>query len=238
MRFQGHRQRPAPARPTSCEVRPLQGEPLPDRKIAFQSHYASVQDCRCAPVQVCRCTARKKSASAADQAVEARREPPSLNLQSHHFGQVHLTRRGSHQYHCLNQTDREVNVMTTPETLLPEISDLVQIELAKYLSEAFPIAEVTSQFLPGANGEDYLRTTVILEDGHPNWTHTSSTNSRCTLTRSARNGASTAPPSSTLTEARSRFDHAGHSTAGANRLETTPSHRPGNPDSPAASHST
>lgn len=57
--------------------------------------------------------------------------------------------------------------MTTHETLLPEISDLVQIELAKYLSEAFPIAEVTSQFLPGANGEDYLRTTVILEDGHP-----------------------------------------------------------------------
>ena len=32
---------------------------------------------------------------------------------------------------------------------------------------AYPIAEVTSEILPGANGEDYIRTTVILEDGHP-----------------------------------------------------------------------
>ena len=43
------------ARCGRCKV-----EPLPGRKIAFQSHYASVQDCSCAPVQVCRCTARKK----------------------------------------------------------------------------------------------------------------------------------------------------------------------------------
>ena len=32
---------------------------------------------------------------------------------------------------------------------------------------AYPIAEVTSEILPGANCEDYIRTTVILEDGHP-----------------------------------------------------------------------
>ena len=32
---------------------------------------------------------------------------------------------------------------------------------------AYPIAEVTSEILRGANGEDYIRTTVILEDGHP-----------------------------------------------------------------------
>ena len=57
--------------------------------------------------------------------------------------------------------------MTRDDTLLAQVSDLVQIELAKYLSEAFPIAEVTSEFLPGAHGEDYIRTTVIFEDGHP-----------------------------------------------------------------------
>ena len=57
--------------------------------------------------------------------------------------------------------------MTRDDTLLAQVSDLVQIELAKYLSEAFPIAEVTSEFLPGADGEDYIRTTVIFEDGHP-----------------------------------------------------------------------
>jgi hypothetical protein len=57
--------------------------------------------------------------------------------------------------------------VTRDDTLLAQVSDLVQIELAKYLSEAFPIAEVTSEFLPGADGEDYIRTTVIFEDGHP-----------------------------------------------------------------------
>ena len=47
--------------------------------------------------------------------------------------------------------------MTTDNTLLTQVSDLVQIELAKYLSDAYPIAEVTSEILPGANCEDYIR---------------------------------------------------------------------------------
>ena len=57
--------------------------------------------------------------------------------------------------------------MTTDKTLLAQVSDLVQIELAKYLPDAYLIADVTSETLPDANGEDYIRTTVILEDGHP-----------------------------------------------------------------------
>ena len=62
--------------------------------------------------------------------------------------------------------------MTTDNTLLAQVSDLVQIELTKYLSDAYAsdayaIAEVTSEIQPGANGEDCIRTTVILEDGHP-----------------------------------------------------------------------
>ena len=50
---------------------------------------------------------------------------------------------------------------------LGEVSDLVHAELAKYLGETFVIAEVTSEIRTGPDGEDYIRTLVILEDGHP-----------------------------------------------------------------------
>ena len=57
--------------------------------------------------------------------------------------------------------------MTASHATLPHVSDLVHIELARYLSDAFVIAEVTSEFLPSPDGDDYIRTTVILEDDHP-----------------------------------------------------------------------
>ena len=57
--------------------------------------------------------------------------------------------------------------MTTSDTALTDVSDLVRIELTGYLSDAFVIAEVTSEFLPGPDGDDYIRTTVIFEDDHP-----------------------------------------------------------------------
>ena len=57
--------------------------------------------------------------------------------------------------------------MTDPAAILAHVSDLVHAELAQYLSNDFVIAQVTGEFLPGAAGEDYLRATVILEDGHP-----------------------------------------------------------------------
>ena len=57
--------------------------------------------------------------------------------------------------------------MADSDTTLAHISDLVRIELPRYLSDAFVIAEVTSEFLPSPDGDDYIRTTVILEDGHP-----------------------------------------------------------------------
>ena len=39
--------------------------------------------------------------------------------------------------------------MTASDTTLAHVSDLVHIEIAEYLSDAFVIAEVTSEFLPG-----------------------------------------------------------------------------------------
>lgn len=57
--------------------------------------------------------------------------------------------------------------MTASQTTLSHVSDLVQIEMAGYLSDAFVIAEVSSEFLPGPDGDDYIRTTVIFEDDHP-----------------------------------------------------------------------
>lgn len=57
--------------------------------------------------------------------------------------------------------------MTASQTTLSRVSDLVQIEMAGYLSDAFVIAEVSSEFLPGPDGDDYIRTTVIFEDDHP-----------------------------------------------------------------------
>lgn len=61
----------------------------------------------------------------------------------------------------------EVNAMTASETTLSHVSDLVQSEISGYLSDAFVIAEVTSEFLPSPDGDDYIRTTVIFEDDHP-----------------------------------------------------------------------
>jgi hypothetical protein len=48
----------------------------------------------------------------------------------------------------------EVNAMTVSDTALTHVSDLVRIELAGYLSDAFVIAEATSEFLPGPDGDD------------------------------------------------------------------------------------
>ena len=57
--------------------------------------------------------------------------------------------------------------MTVDHAALAHLSDLVHMELAGYLSDAFVIAEVTSESLPGPDGDDYIRTTVIFEDDHP-----------------------------------------------------------------------
>ena len=57
--------------------------------------------------------------------------------------------------------------MTASDTALTHVSDLVRIELAGYLSDAFVIAEVTSESLPGPDGDEYVRTTAIFEDAHP-----------------------------------------------------------------------
>lgn len=57
--------------------------------------------------------------------------------------------------------------MNASHATLADVSDLVRMELAGYLSDAFVIADVTSELLPGPDGDDYIRTIVILEDGHP-----------------------------------------------------------------------
>ena len=57
--------------------------------------------------------------------------------------------------------------MNASQATLADISDLIRIELAGYLSDDFVIAEVTSESLPGPDGDDYIRTTVVFEDDHP-----------------------------------------------------------------------
>ena len=57
--------------------------------------------------------------------------------------------------------------MTASDTTLANVSDIVRTEIAGFLSDAFVIADVTSEFLPGPEGDDYVRTTVVLEDDHP-----------------------------------------------------------------------
>ena len=57
--------------------------------------------------------------------------------------------------------------MVARDVTLLHVSDLVETELAKFLTDAFIIAGVISELLPDPDGEDYVRTTVILEDGHP-----------------------------------------------------------------------
>lgn len=55
----------------------------------------------------------------------------------------------------------------TLDLTLAHISDLVHTELAKFFPDAFVICGVTSELLPNPYGDDYIRTTVVLEDGHP-----------------------------------------------------------------------
>lgn len=57
--------------------------------------------------------------------------------------------------------------MNALHATLADVSDLVRMELPGYLSDAFVIADVTSELLPGPDGDDYIRTTVIFEDNHP-----------------------------------------------------------------------
>ena len=57
--------------------------------------------------------------------------------------------------------------MTTCDATLLEVSDLVQEELAKFLPNGFLISGVISELLPDPEGEKYIRTIVVLEDGHP-----------------------------------------------------------------------
>ena len=57
--------------------------------------------------------------------------------------------------------------MPASDITLAQVSDLVRTEFDGYLSDAFAIADVVSEFLPGPDGEDYIRTIVILEDDHP-----------------------------------------------------------------------
>ena len=57
--------------------------------------------------------------------------------------------------------------MATCDATLLHVSDLVETELAKFLPDGFVISGVTSELLPDPDDKDYIRTTVILEDGHP-----------------------------------------------------------------------
>ena len=57
--------------------------------------------------------------------------------------------------------------MKASDTNLDHVSELVRSELANFLSKDFVIAEVTSELWEDTEGDDYVRTLVILQDGHP-----------------------------------------------------------------------
>ena len=58
--------------------------------------------------------------------------------------------------------------MAASDLTLAQISDLVRTELPRYLPpDAYVISEIISKVLPGSSDDEYIRTRVILEDGHP-----------------------------------------------------------------------
>ena len=78
-----------------------------------------------------------------------------------------LSPRGRRDLSQLGKAGKEVNKMRTADSTLYQVSDLVQVELNKYLTNDFVIDEVTSEFLENIEGEWYIRTTVIFQDDHP-----------------------------------------------------------------------
>ena len=54
-----------------------------------------------------------------------------------------------------------VNAMTFDACRPYPISDLIRIELSRFLSADFVIAGAISEILPGPDGGDYIRATVI-----------------------------------------------------------------------------
>lgn len=57
--------------------------------------------------------------------------------------------------------------MTVSDSTLVQISDLVHTKVGEYLPDHTCIDRVTSEILPTSDGEEFVRTTVVLEDGHP-----------------------------------------------------------------------
>lgn len=57
--------------------------------------------------------------------------------------------------------------MTTDSLTLKQVSELVKSELPGYLTDEFVIDDVTSEFMEDMEGERYVRTMVIFQDGHP-----------------------------------------------------------------------
>ena len=58
--------------------------------------------------------------------------------------------------------------MAVSDLTLSHVSDLVSTELPQYLPpDAFIVSEITSKILTGSDDDEYIKTRVILEDGHP-----------------------------------------------------------------------
>ena len=57
--------------------------------------------------------------------------------------------------------------MTTTDSRLAHISDLVMSALADDPPGEFCVKDVTSELLPFGVDDDYVRTTVVLDDRHP-----------------------------------------------------------------------
>lgn len=57
--------------------------------------------------------------------------------------------------------------MITKDPTLRDISDMVHTRVVRHLPEDVRVDRVFSELLPTEDENEYIRTTVVLEDGHP-----------------------------------------------------------------------
>ena len=57
--------------------------------------------------------------------------------------------------------------MTTKDPTLHDISDMVHARVVRHLPDDVHVDRVFSELLPTEDENEYIRTTVVLEDGHP-----------------------------------------------------------------------
>lgn len=56
--------------------------------------------------------------------------------------------------------------MDTVKQVLYKVTGIVEVELAKYLSDENAVADIQAENLPGPDGEDYIHVNVVLRNDY------------------------------------------------------------------------